>query len=692
MQSMKRLLMLTFWISSLSLHFATAQSAKIDWDTWGVPHISASNEQDLFFAQGWAEMRAHGNLLLQLYGVSRGKAAEYWGAEYESSDVFIHNLCLYQDVLSYRKRQDPHLRQIIRWFTDGLNAYAKAHPTAINADRKVVLPITPDDVNLQYLYFFAVGGRLNQVAGWQEMGSNAMAVSAQKSASGHAMLVQNPHLPWEGCYTFFENEFILNHNPVYGVQILGIPGIGIGFNEYLGWTHTSNDLTNNDLLELTLKDDGYILDGKKVDFNTRNDTIRVKQPDGKLLIKPIVCNAAIDGPVVKTGKIKALAMRVAAKDAPDGLLEWWKMANSRNFSQFETALKMMQIPFYNVIYADKQGNIFYLDNGLIPKRSYGVYDDWNQTIDGSLSKNIWQEYLSYNELPKLKNPASGWLQNANDAPWTVTLPREIDKGNYPEYIAEDEMPFRSQQSANMLMADKKISYEKLVADKLSTHVLLADRVLDALLSNINSASSPILQEAKQVLSRWDRKAESNSRGMLLFYIWAMNFSPPNDYNYAVQWDRNRPNTTPYGLRDPKRAVGLLEQAAHYVKDKFGDLGTPWGAYCRLQRNQIDLPANGALGMLGVFRVADFDPSPGKTASVVAGDSWVSIIEFGKKVKARVLLSYGNSSEPGSKHNGDQLRLFSAKQLREAWFYPEQLKGHIASTEIKSGKKFVNQHN
>jgi len=685
---MKRTLFL-FLLLGLIKQTAYPQTTKIDWDIWGVPHITASNEKDLFFAQGWAEMQAHANLVLQLYGTSRGKGSAYWGQKFESSDMLIHNLNLPNIASSFTKTQNPQLKRIIRSFTDGMNAYAKAHPDVIEKDNKQVLPITPDDVNLQYLYFFVTGAELKTAASWQDIGSNAMAIAAKRSASGNAMLVENPHLPWNGWYTFFESELILNSNTVYGVNIVGLPGIGMGFNKNLGWTHTSNNLTNTDNFELTLKDGGYLLDGKKLDFKTRLDTVWIKQQNGSMLAKPLKCYSSIYGPVIKMSSKKALAVKAAGVNGINGLLEWWKMANSNNFTRFEATLKMQQIPYYNVLYADKQGNIFYLFNGLIPKRNYGTYDDWNQTIDGSYSKNIWQEYLKYDELPKLKNPVSGWLQNTNDPPWTATLPVEIDKHNYPAYIAPDEMSLRSQQSVNMLMADSKITFDHLIDDKQSTHVLLADRMLDDLLSGIDGSSSPLLQEAKQVLSKWDRKADNNSKGMLLFYVWAISFGVGNDYNYAIRWNADLPNTTPRGFRDKNHAVQQLEQAAKYVKDHFGNLSTTWGTYSRLQRNGIDLPANGAPGVLGIFRVADFEPSNGKTATVAAGDSWVAVIEFGKKVRAKVLLSYGNSSEKQSKHNGDQLKLFSEKKLRDAWFYPQDLKGHIDFTEIKKDETFIN---
>ena len=687
----KRFLLLCVLLTTLYYQVAKAQQAKIDWDEWGIPHITATNEKDLFFAQGWAEMQAHANLVLKVYGTARGKAAAYWGPQFETSDLLIHNLNFLQITLSFQKSQDPELKQIIRSFTDGMNAYAKAHPETIDKNNAVVLPVTPDDVNLQSLFIFVTrfigGSEFTHVPNWEDMGSNALAVAAKRTASHNAMLVQNPHLPWSGEFTFFESELTLNGNPVYGANLIGFPGIAIGFNKYLGWTHTNNTLDNADSFEISLKDGGYLLDGKRQEFKTRIDTIWIKQTNGTLLPKPMKFYSSAYGDVLKMGKNKALAIKVAGTDRPNALFEWWKMANSRNFNQFEAALKMQQLPFWNVLYADATGSIFYLFNGLVPRRPGGTFEYWNQIIDGGASKNIWSSYLRYDELPKLKDPASGWLQNANDPPWTVTLPRELNKKNYPAYIAPDKMELRPQRAANMMLADSNITFEHLIDYKLSTHIGFADRVLDDLLAGIDSTSSPLLQEAKQVLSKWDRNADNDSKGMLLFYAWANMFQPTNEYNYAVRWDADQPNTTPYGLRDKKHSLQLLEQAAKLIKGTFGDLATPWGTFYRLRRNGIDLPANGVDGGLGVFRVANTEQR-GKTAVVSSGDSWVGIIEFGERIKAKVLLSYGNSSQKQSVHNGDQLKLFSEKKLRDAWFYPEDLQGHVAFTEVKQGDTFI----
>jgi acyl-homoserine-lactone acylase len=195
-----------------------------------------------------------------------------------------------------------------------------------------------------------------------------------------------------------------------------------------------------------------------------------------------------------------------------------------------------------------------------------------------------------------------------------------------------------------------------------------------------------LQEAKQVLSQWDRKADNDSKGMTLFYAWAKLYP----IQYTTPWDRNKPNTTPTGLANIPQAVKALEQAAIKVKANFGSLSVAWGDYLRVRGgNGIDLPANGAEEWLGIFRVASGTPGE-KNEVVGTGDSWVGVIEFGKTVRAKVLLSYGNSSQKQSPHNGDQLKLFSEKQLREAWFYPQDLAGHIEYTEVRKGNTFTKQ--
>jgi acyl-homoserine-lactone acylase len=663
---------------------------QIVWDTYGVPHIYAENIEDLFFMQGWAQMHNHANLILELYGSSRGRGAEYWGESKLPNDQLIHTLGFETLADSWEEQQDPELRTIYKSFVEGMNAYAEAHPEAVEDSNRGVLPITTRDVNMHGMYVvftrFIGGEDLGRVQQWPDMGSNTYAIGPGRSASGKAMLVQNPHLPWWNEFLFFESNLILDGKPMYGTTLVGFPGIAIGFNQYLGWSHTDNTIDNADTYEVTLEGEGYLLDGVETPFETSAKTLKVKQEDGSLAEVEIPLMRTAHGPVVKQEDGKALAVRMVGMDRPNMFLQWWRMINSTTFQEFESALKMAQIPFWNVMYADKYGDIFYLFNGLVPKRQQDDWEYWDRVIPGGKSEDIWTEVHPYADLPKVKNPAGNWLQNANDPPWTSTIPMTLNPEDYPGYMAPKYMAFRPQRSARMLMEDESITFEELQAYKLSTRLELADRILDDLFMAVDSLGSDKAKEAKTVLEAWDRTADADSRGMLLFFNWARKFGPWRGSNYATSWDINQPESTPDGLADPARAVALLEQSATELEEKFGSLEVPWGDYYRINYNGKDLPANGIDGSLGVFRVAWPGGGDENHMYVGGGDSWVGVIEFGDTVRAKVLLSYGNATQANSAHYGDQLELFSKKEFRDAWFTNEAIEANTSRVEPLSGMR------
>jgi acyl-homoserine-lactone acylase len=691
---MKNRLFITLIIFSF-LIISCSQNEKLEtqiaWDTWGVPHITADNIEELFYAQGWAQMHNHANLILDLYGSSRGKGAEYWGKSKLQNDILIHTLDFGGLTDEWESKQDPETKTIFKSFVEGLNAYASTHPEAIDKKNKVVLPLTTKDVNMHSMYViftrFIGGNDLGRVQQWPYMGSNAYAISPKRSASGNAMLVQNPHLPWWKEFLFFESHLNLNGKNMYGSTLVGLPGIAIGFNEHLGWSHTDNTIDNADTYELELKDGGYLLDGKVKEFEASKKLIKIKQDNGLLVEQQIPLLKTIHGPVVNQKEDKVLALRMVGLDRPNMLLQWWKMINSTSFDEFESALKMAQIPFWNVMYADKSGEIFYLFNGLVPKRTEDSWAYWDRVIPGGKSADIWTEVHDYGDLPKVKNPINGWLQNANDPPWTSTIPITLNPKDYPGYMAPQSMAFRPQRSARMLIEDESITFDELVEYKLSTRLGFADRILDDLFVAIDASDSEKAKEAKIVLERWDREADADSKGMLLFYSWAKKFNVWKESNYSEQWSIDKPNTTPDGLSDPNAAVQLLEQTAIEIETKFGSLDTPWGAYYKINYNGIDLPANGSDGSMGVFRVAWPGSNDEDHMYVGGGDSWVGVIEFGTEVKAKVLLSYGNATQKDSPHNGDQLELFSKKKLRDAWFTKEQVKANTKKIEVLTENGF-----
>ena len=659
---------------------------EILWDEWGVPHIYAKDTPELFYAFGWAQMQSHANTICKLYAKSRGRAAEYWGEDHLQNDMMVHTLGFPSLAKKWYDQQDTTFKSYIDHFIKGMNAYAAAHPAAIKDQYQQVLPLQQTDV-LQHALFvlysrFVGGGELQAAPKWEERGSNTYAVGPSKSTSGKAMLVMNPHLPWFDEWLFYEGHFNAPGIHMYGATLVGLPTLGIAFNEHLGWSHTNNTIDNADLYEITLKDNGYIVDGAIRPLEVSKFSIKVKKEDGKLTVRDIPRYVSPDhGPILKQSGDKALTIKMPGFDRPYGIVQWWKMASATNLDEFQSALKEVQIPFFNIMYADVEGNIFYMFNGQVPKRKTGDWDFWQGTVDGSKSENLWQGIHSYEDLPKVLNPRSGYLQNANDPPWTSTFPNALDPNDFPPYMAPVEMGFRPQRAALMMESDPSITFDELVQYKVSTRIEMADRLLDDLQVAVDKFGGPGAKRAMTVLHQWDRQADAGSKGMALFYAWAHTLGPWNEEIYQTPWDPKRALVTPDGLRTPEAAVAALEG----VVQKFDASGVPldiaWGDQYRIKYGKMDLPGNGSDGSVGIFRVAwSGGLKEDGRYYISGGDSWQSVIEFGDRIKAKVLMSYGNSTQEDSPHYGDQLALFSKKEMRDCLFYRADVIKHVVKRE------------
>lgn len=678
-------------------HAASMESVtdktEILWDKWGVPHIYAQNNEELFYAFGWSQMHSHGNTILKLYAKSRGRAAEYWGEEFVQNDVMVHTLDFPRVANRWYEEQTPEFKTYIDQFARGMNDYVIKHPETVEEKYNIVLPVQREDI-LKHAIFvlysrFIGGGDLQDVPRWEERGSNTYAVGPNRSESGKAMLVMNPHLPWFDEWLFYEAHFNAPGIHTYGATLVGLPTLGIAFNEHLGWSHTNNTIDNSDLYEITLRDNGYIVDGEVRPLEVSKMAIKIKNADGQIIVKDMKRFVSPDhGPILKQSGGKALTIKMPGFDRPYGMVQWWKMGNAKNLSEFKSALKEVQIGFFNIMYADVKGNIFYMFNGQVPKRKKGDWDFWQGTIDGSKSENLWTDVHTYAELPKTENPASGYLQNANDPPWTSTFPNALKPSDYPPYMAPIEMGFRPQRATRMMEEDKSISFKELLTYKNSTRIEMADRLLDDLNEAVKVHGTDKSRDAMKVLNAWDREANSNSQGMALFYAWAHTVGPWNTSIYKEPWTLDNAWNSPDGLSNPQTAVAALDG----IVDKFRDAGTPldipWGQQYRIKYGPKDLPGNGADGSVGIFRVAwSGGLQDDGRYYITGGDTWQSVIEFGDRIKAKVLMSYGNSTQIDSPNYGDQLELFSKKEMRDCLFYKEDVLKNVAKREVLNNGTF-----
>ena len=651
---------------------ATApKTTEILWDTYGIPHIYGKDAESAFQAFGWAQMQSHANLLLRLYGQARGKAAEYWGEEYLESDQWVLTMGVPNRAISWYQAQNPEFRGYINAFATGINTYAQAHPDLIDDRLEIVLPVKPEDVlaHLQRVLYFTFIVNPGQVANsthtQPQAGSNGWAIAPKHSASGRAMLLANPHLLWSDLFHWYEAQVTAPGINAYGASLVGIPVLAIAFNDRLGWTHTVNTHDGWDLYKLKLADGGYLFDGQVRPFTTENLLLKIKQKDGSLLEQPLLVKSSVHGAVVQEKDGFALALRVVGTDRPGVLQQWWDMARSQNLSQFQTVLQRLQLPMFTVMYADREGHIMHLFNGLVPIRQQGDFEYWEGLIPGDTSKTLWTTMHPYQDLPRAIDPPSGWLQNANDPPWTTTFPAAIKADDYPAYMApRGEMSFRAQSSARMLAEDAKISFTEMIQYKHSTKMELAERILDDLIPAAQKYGNELARRAADILAAWDRNADADSRGAVLFSWWWEEMA--ENEIFSIPWSENSPRTTPDGLKDPKSAAKALQIAAEKVEKAYGKLDIAWGEVFRVRSGNLDLPANGGDGEQGIFRVLNFAPTKDDRFQAIAGDSYVAAIEFSQPIKAMALLSYGNATQPGSPHITDQLPLFARKQLRPIW--------------------------
>jgi acyl-homoserine-lactone acylase len=668
------------------------KSTELLWDTYGIPHIYGQNNEGAFYAFGWAQMHSHGNLLLRLYGQARGRAAGYWGEKYVASDKWVLTMGIPGRARTWYQAQSPDFRRYLDNFAAGINAYAQENPDAIDDGVKVVLPVTGEDVlaHLHRVLHFTFVVNPGMLAGVQKQesqaGSNGWAIAPSRSASGNAMLLANPHLPWSDLFLWYEAQITAPGIDAYGATLLGIPVLAIAFNNNLGWTHTVNTHDGWDTYKLQLTDKGYLFDGKVLPLQTQTLSLPVKQTDGSIQEQPLVIKSSVQGPVISEQGNTAIALRVVGLDQPGVLEQWWDMARAENLPQFEQALQRLQLPMFTVMYADRAGHIMHLFNGQVPVRSQGDFAYWQGIIPGDTSKTLWTKNHPYQDLPKVIDPPSGWLQNANDPPWTTTFPPAIKADDYPAYMAPRFMDFRAQHSARMLDEDQKISLAEMIAYKHSTRMELSDRILDDLIPATRKYGNKLAQQAADVLEKWDRQANADSRGAVLFAAWAEKLD--FDHAFSQPWNEKQPRTTPDGLAKPQEAVKLLEIAAKEVEQKYGSLAVNWGKVFRLQVGQQDLSGNGGDGYLGIFRVVNFAPKTEGSFQAVSGDSFVAAVEFSQPVKAMALIGYGNATQPNSPHIGDQLQLFADKKLRPVWRTRKEIKAHLTERKVFTikGKK------
>ena len=701
---------------------AAAGKAEILWDKFGVPHIFAETREAMFYAHGRAQMQNQANLLLRLYGESRGRAAEYWGPSYLELDRWLQLNGVPERAKLWYAAQTPTFRAYLDEFARGINDFAKDNPNAFDQQYKIVLPVTGVDVvghslrAVHYMYMASMGRPRNEANAYLRnqkpaddvasadrsvedvsaalteeeearalAGSNTWSIGPAHSASGNAMLLINPHLSWgDTFYRYMEVHLVGPNYDLYGAPQVGFPTPVVGFNRHSGWGRTVNTIDTVDFFRLTVTDGQYMFDGKPRPFEQETKVLKIKQPDGTMKEESLAIRRTVHGPVVFDERGLTLAMRVAGLDKPKMLEQWFRMGEAENIDQFKDALRMQAVPMWNANYADDQGHIMLVFNGLVPKRNGHDYTYWSGVVPGDSSDTLWNGYLTFDELPKSIDPPSGWNQNTNEPPWLSTFP-QLDRTKYAPYVAptgESQPQMRTLRSLRMMTEDPKISYEQLIAKKHSTRMELADKVLPDLLAAAKTTNTPGVDAAVRVLEQWDHNTDVDSRGGVLFQLFVSRYLGQGMAGkMRVKYDPAHPLDSAYGLADPAAALTALAAAAEECQKLYGSLDVKWGDVYRFASGTADLPGNGGAGASGLFRTISYSRRVGNKYYAGSGETIVCAIEFGKAQQARCTLGYGNASQPGSPHLEDQLPLMVAKTLHPVWREKKEIEANLEKREI-----------
>ena len=575
-------------------------------DTWGVPHIFGKKDTDVAFGLAYAQSEDDFKTCQLVLMAVNGKLATVAGLKWAGNDYLVQLMRLWDTINEkYETDLSPETRVICEAYADGVNYYAALHPDEVLPGlppvsgkhivagfvHKMPLMVGADKV-LEDLFkdkkpdvstadsVIASSFKNEDFSLYGlRAGSNAFAVSPRRAAEGKTLIAINSHQPWEGPVTWYEVQVHSDEGwNMTGGTFPGSPVVFHGHNEYLGWAHTNNypDLVDTYVLEINPDNPNqYRFDGQWRDLDVRKATIRVK------LLGPIHWTVNMEvgwsvyGPVVKRPH-GVYAIRWAGIGDIRQVEQWYQMNKAHTMDQWEQAVRMSTLPMFNCTYADKEGNILYHYQALLPMRAQGF--DWKKAVPGNTSQTLWKGYLPYDKLPQVKNPASGFVINCNNTPFHTTLdPENPKKEDYaPEFGIETRMTNRAMRALALLGADPSITEKAFYTYKYDMAYAPGSK-MDKLINRIMALPEPDVQglkSARKTLQTWDLHTNPENHGAALAVLSYMNILDTDE----------KPNVE--DVSNEKIRAGF-EKAATSLRDNFGSENVEWDHVNRLIRGKSD---------------------------------------------------------------------------------------------------------
>lgn len=697
-----------------------AGAVTITRDSWGIPHVRGATDADVVFGAMYAQAEDDFNRVEANFITSQGRTAEAEGERAIYSDLRM-KLFIDPDSMKVIYAKSPAWLQtlMVAW-ADGLNFYLAKHPAV---KPRVITKFEPwmaltfsegsigndiDGVNVSQLQAFYGNGpvkiarmgpgsaferaalaadamrAVDDAVEKEPSGSNGMAVSPKNTKAGRALLLINPHTSF-----FFREELQMTSDEgldAYGASTWGQFFIYQGFNRSAGWMHTTSAADRSDeFLETVSEKNGayyYKVGTDERPLTAKVITVPYKTANG-MAEKKFTVYYTHFGPIVRSTGGKWVAIRIM-QEPLKALTQSYTRTKARNLAEFRKTMDLLTNSSNNTLFADADGNVAYLHANFIPRRDPKF--DWKQPVDGSDPASEWKGLLSFDEAPNVLNPASGWVYNSNDWPWAAAGPSSPKQSAFPAYVDNGVESHRGRHAV-MVMQDKKdFTIQGLRDAAYDSYLPGFEKSVPALVKAWDDApaANPLkakLAEQVKLLRAWDLRWSEASipTSLAIFY--------GTEANRLAAGGRGRRGGPAVELTS-ELLLQALDAACTKLTADFGKWNTPWGDINRFQRlnakieSEFDDSAPSTAvgfpsanwGSLASFGARQY-PNTKKWYGT-SGNSFVAVVEFGKdSVRARAVTAGGLNSVIGSPHFNDQGARYATGDLREVYFYPNQLKGH-----------------
>ncbi|MBD3176251.1 MAG: hypothetical protein GF320_13820 [Armatimonadia bacterium] len=669
---------------------AHAGSAQILRDEYGVPHIYAGTDTEAAYALGYAQAEDRLQQILWNYRYAFGTLAEAFGESHLETDRIQRLMGHRHHSRSQYESIDPEVRTLIEAFQDGVRRYMEEHPDEVPEWAPEIEPAMAVALGRSIVFQWPVG------TGFDELGradrdfqfaSNEWALSPGNTMEGHALLCIDPHIGWDGPMRFYEYRLHGDSLNVSGFGVVGGPTLGLGHNDHHGWAATTGGPDTADIfvVQLDPENDGhYLLDGESKPADLRVETIHVA--GGEPVELPVFHTE--HGVVIERDDERGVAYAFATPYLDQvGLVEQLhRMSVARSLDEFKEAVGMLQLMEQNLMYADVEGNIYYIRNGRVPIRPEGI--DYSQPVPGNTSDTLWLGIHEMADLIQVENPPTGYMQNCNISPEYLARRPLVDPTEWPEYLFNttwDTMNSRGAKALQRLDVRHKIGLTEAMDIVLDIEPFRAAEwghlTITAAEQRPDHPALPALTDALEIIDGWRGALTPDARGPALLAMQWRHLEGAKELWQGWAFGGYELTADDYDALLAALAVGIEEMAEHGL-----GADAEWGDLFVVARGEHSTPAmGGEIGDIECLRVIGFDWDEDRQKFVGdRGSSWTQLVQLDPAgVHSWTATPWGQSDDPQSPHFFDQAALFCEPALKPSWFHRDDLEGHVnSSTELE----------